>query len=332
MKKENFAVISYIDDFLVVADSMVDCQHGLDCLTNMIVNLGLAVNWDKVSGPERILSFLGISINCIERTLALPEKKLAEVKQLIDSWSNKKRCAKHDLQRLIGKLNWCARVVVGGRTFIRGLINLMIKLKEQYHHTRLNAQAKADLAWWRTGLSLFHGVMPFTCDIALPSYQFSTDACEKGGGAIFNGDWCYVAWNIDFPELQGCHINILELKMVQVAMEKWGHLWRGLHIRVRTDNMASVYAINKGCSRSENLQSIVRQLFWLSVKYQFRLSASHLAGFLNIASDRVSRMNVAESAIEAKSLLSDDSSDLECVGHMSNSSFCYLQEQWMMGY
>ena len=120
--------------------------------------------------------------------------------------------------------------------------------------------------------------------------------------------------------------------MVQVAIEKWGHLWAGQHIKVRTDNMASVYAINKGSSRSENLQEIVRQLFWLSVKYKFRLSASHLAGTLNIASDRVSRMNVVASAIEAKELLSNSPTELECVGHMSNDSFCYLQEQWMMVY
>jgi hypothetical protein len=218
----------------------------------------------------------------------LPEEKLLATKELVKSWLQKKRCSKIELQRLVGRLNWCARVVVGGRSFLRNLINLMTKLKFQHHHTRLNAKAKADIAWWSEGLSLFHGVMPFTCDIALPSFQFSTDACEIGGGAIFQGDWCYVAWSIDFPELRDKHINYLELKMVQVAIEKWGHLLSGKHIKVFTDNMASVYVINKGSSRSEDLLSIIHQLFWLTIKYKLKLSASHIAGGLNIASDSVS--------------------------------------------
>jgi hypothetical protein len=173
--------------------------------------------------------------------------------------------------------------------------------------------------------------MPFTCDIALPSFQFSTDACEIGGGAIFQGDWCYVAWNIDFPELRDKHINYLELKMVQVALEKWGHLLSGKHVKVFTDNMASVYSINKGSSRSEDLLAIIHQLFWLSVKYQLKLTASHIAGGLNIASDRVSRLHSIPEAMEAKSLLSDSWEELECCGHMSNDSFCYLQDKWSVG-
>jgi hypothetical protein len=117
LQREIFHCISYIDDFLVVGETKELCQKALDFLLELIPLLGLEVNWDKVSGPETTLSFLGVQIDCICQTLSLPVEKLAEIKVLLAKWQNKKRFCKKDLQRLIGKLSWCSRVVVGGRTF-----------------------------------------------------------------------------------------------------------------------------------------------------------------------------------------------------------------------
>ena len=154
------------------------------------------------------------------------------------------------LQKLIGQLNWCTRVVKGGRTFMRNLINLMLRLREQHHRVRISLVAKSDLIWWERGLSIFHGTTPFICDIALPSYQFSTDACLVGGGAVFQSDWFYVSWINDLPECADLHINVLELLCVLLAAVFWGEKWRGLHIRVSSDNTAVVTAISNGTSRS----------------------------------------------------------------------------------
>jgi hypothetical protein len=40
------------------------------------------VNWDKVAGPSQKLTFLGVEVDCLRRTLALPQKKLDEVRLL----------------------------------------------------------------------------------------------------------------------------------------------------------------------------------------------------------------------------------------------------------
>jgi hypothetical protein len=177
MNKVGFCCVSYIDDFLVIGKSMTECQSALDYLLELVQSLGFEVNWWKVASPNQVTTFLGVEINCIERTLSLPPEKLAETRLLIKSWLTKKKCTKKELQRLVGKLNWCSRVVSGGRTFMRNLINMIVRLKKQNHHIRLSSAAKADLKWWSTGLDLFHGTTPFSCDLALPSYQFSTDAC-----------------------------------------------------------------------------------------------------------------------------------------------------------
>ena len=246
---------------------------------------------------------------------------------LVEHSLRRKRFSKKYLQKVIGKLNWCARVVSGGRTFMRNLINLMTQLKQPHHHSRLNAAAKADLRWWVTGLEFFHGHTPFTSDIALPSHQFSTDACLIGGGAMFRGDWFYVSWVNDIPEVQNCHINVLELETVLIAAERWGHLWSGSHILVRSDNTTTVAAINKGSSRSVELLLIIQKLFWLSVEHGFKLSASYLPGTMNVLSDRISRLHDPMAAVEAKELLTDVMV-MEASSHMTFKTFLYLQECW----
>ena len=107
---------------------------------------------------------------------------------------------------------------------------------------------------------MFHWTSPFTSDVALPSYQFATDACLIGGGAMFEGDWFYVAWEVDFLEMVDKNINVLELKTVHVAAEKWGPKWSGKHILVRSDNSATVAALNKGTSRSVEMLEIVQTI------------------------------------------------------------------------
>ena len=82
-------------------------------LKEVLSKLGLAVNDKKTEGPARVLTFLGVSLNCIARTMSLPAEKLGEVKCMLNVWLKKEKCTKKELQKLIVKLNWCARVVRG---------------------------------------------------------------------------------------------------------------------------------------------------------------------------------------------------------------------------
>ena len=175
--------------------------------------------------------------------------------------------------------------------------------------------------------------MPFASDVALPSHQFLTDACLMGGGAAFGSDWFYVSWEVDMPEISKSHINVLELTTVLVAAERWGPQWYGKHIVVRSDNSATVASINKGTSRSVDLLGLVQKLFWLSIKYSFKLTASFLPGKLNILSDRISRMHAPIPASEAQGYLCNINEDcLEVCGHMTKATFVWLQAFWEMSW
>ena len=106
-------------------------------------------------------------------------------------------------------------------------------------------------------------------------------------------------------------------------------MWRGLHLRVRTDNMAALAGINNTTSRSKDLMLVIRELFWYSVKYDFRLTASFIPGKLNVLSDRVSRLDEPLAAVEAFDLLSvGNTVPVFAVNHMSKLAFLTLQATW----
>jgi hypothetical protein len=67
-----------------------------------------------------------------------------------------------------------------------------------------------------------------------------------------------VDWLSDFVDYCDRNINVLELKTVLVAVERWGAFWEGQHVVVRSDNMSTVAAINKGSSRSYDMLQIVQ--------------------------------------------------------------------------
>ena len=108
---------------------------GYDTLLVMLQKLGFQIYWDKVVPPTQQITLLGVNIDCVSKQLSLPDSKVQEICE----WCGKKKATKHELQQLIGCLNWAVRLVRGGRTFLRRLINVMCSLKRKYHRIRLMA-------------------------------------------------------------------------------------------------------------------------------------------------------------------------------------------------
>ena len=291
LRKQGVRTVNYLDDMLVISDTKTANWLHFDKAINLLTQLGFEINWKKIEPPTQSIDFLGVHINTVSRTLSLPANKLVEFQKLVSKWTLKCRASKKEIQKFLGKMNWAARVVRGGRTFMRRLIDLTCKLRAPHHRIWLGKEARADILWWKDGLSVFHGSTKFVADMPPPSTHFWSDSCRSGGGAICGNDWFYVNYSVDHPKLVDNHINCLELATVLFSARRWGHLWSGKHIIVKCDNSASVYAINKGTSRAPVFMELLRELFWLSEKYAFRLSASHIKGDFNFVADAISQLH-----------------------------------------
>ena len=221
MHRRGFAgVVVYLDDFLVVSPTKEACTLAFDTLLELLTGLGFQISPSKLVSPCQQLTFLGIVIDTCAMELSLPQDKLTETKQLVDAFASRHRAAKHQLQQLAGKLNWACRVVYGGRTFLRRILDCMNLLVMPNAKYQLTPEFRKDIFWWKNFLSVFNGKRPIHNKIAIADVQ--TDACNVAVGAFYRGDWAYSSLPADAPSLTSMHRNFKEAYAIYLAAKCWG--------------------------------------------------------------------------------------------------------------
>ena len=291
MLRRNMTTLAYLDDFLIIADTESDCWKAYEELVTLLQNLGFSINWNKVTTPTQSLTYLGIEINSVSRQLILPDSKIQEIKSALQAASQRSKMTKREMQSLAGKLNFAARVVYGGRTFLRRIIDSINTLKRPHHHKRITQSMRKDLQWWIDFMDSFNGVTFFVDSEPTQIEQFSTDACLNGGAAHFHTDWFYSNWEIDYPHLKDAHINKLELFTILLSLRRWHTSMKNKWIVVYTDNMSTMYAINKGTIRCNTSMAWLREMFWITARNNFRLTARYLTSKANKIADTLSRLH-----------------------------------------
>ena len=241
------------------------------------------INWDKAVPPTQRLTFLGVDIDTVAMQLALPETKLCELRELLSDTMSKRSITKRDLHSLVGKLNFAARVVFDGRTFLQRMIDTVNNLRRPHHHTRPTAEIKADMSWWAEFLS--NGTRFFVDSEPLDVAEFSKDACPLSAGGYVRGDWFYLHWTVHCPTLAKAHINLQETYTVLAALERWKQELSGKWLTMRTDKVNTVSVINKGTSRNPQVMQWLRTIFWLSATHNFRLTARYISSRENTIAD-----------------------------------------------
>lgn len=227
-------------------------------------------------------------------TARLPPDKLHDLLTLIEQWVHKKWCKPKELQSLVGKLNHASSVVVPGRTFLRRLFNLLRDSQHGRRFIRLNSEARLDLKWWSEFLPSWNGVCFFDLPdwAQLPDFQLATDASgSKGFGAYNNGQWFNCAW---LPSQRALGIAYKELFPIVLACHIWGPVWGRQRIEFLCDNQSVVHILRSGSSKDDKIMHLIRELFLLTAKFNFRVSATHIPGKTNAIADALSRFNLQE--------------------------------------
>jgi hypothetical protein len=92
-----------------------------------------------------------------------------------------------------------------------------------------------------------------------------------------------------------------------------------------------VASLNEGTSHSCGLMARAQEIFWLSVRFNFKLSAAHIPGVSNTLADRISRLNYLHDAFDARLLLANNTPAVTmCKTHMTADTYVFLQEQWRL--
>ena len=109
--------------------------------------------------------------------------------------------------------------------------------------------------------------------------------------SLYPHNWCTVGHAIagSFPSFQ-YYLKFLELFPVLFAARRCGPRWSNKRVCVETDNAQAMTFINKGYCKNPLVVSWLRELFWLSVRYNFHIFSRHLTGQHNIYADRLSHL------------------------------------------
>lgn len=282
----------YLDDFISAGPPNTEqCQVNLSTALAVCAMLGVPLHPDKCEGPTTSLVVLGIELDSASQTARLPAEKLSSLLQLLRSWSNRKRCFRHELESLIGHLHHAAKVVWPGRAFIRRMINMLSCFRRQDHPIRLNKEFRLDLQWWLCFLVDWNGVkfwhFPGLCPV--PDIEVTSDAAGAVGyGAFFGKQWFNGVWQQSQEDLS---IAYKELFPIVIAAHIWGSLWHKRNVLFRSDNEAVVFILNARTSKVSGIMKLVRSLLMCAARSNFCFKAQHLPGVENEIADALSRFN-----------------------------------------
>ncbi len=287
-KKFGFSLVAYIDD-LASAESWDKASTAFDCLGWVLQSCGIEESVAKACSPSTRMTFLGIQIDTVTMTLEVTEERLVEIRELTASWLNKASASRHEVESIVGKLNFVATCVRPGRVFISRMLNFLRGLSASGKHA-IPPDFTLDVKWWNVFLESYNGIsMLPTADWSHPDQVFACDACLSGCGA-WTEELEY--FHSEFPQFiqdLKLHINALELLTIVVSCKVWGRRWSGLKIKIFCDNDATVSVIASGRSRDPFMQSCLRELVFIASQHEFEIRAVHLPGEDNRLPDLLSR-------------------------------------------
>ena len=295
-------LLHYLDDFITMGRAATtQCQMNYDIIHSICELLGVPLAEDKCDGPCTLLEYLGFLLDTTKMTVSLPREKLNRLIHLIQSWSNRKTCTKHDLDSLIGQLQHASAVVKPGRSFLRRMIVLAKSRHLPSHPIRLNQGFRSDLAWWHLFLKQWNGISLMSAiGQEKPEFTVTTDASGSWGcGAHFSSHWFQLKWT---PAAASHSIAFLELVPIVISGLVWGKHWKGTHVLCRCDNLAAVEVIQSRYSRDDNLMHLLRCLFFAEAAFNFTFLPQHLPGRLNEMADALSRNSISPTMLHTNGL------------------------------
>jgi hypothetical protein len=207
------------------------------------------------------------------------------------------------LMSLVGRLNWCAEVMIAGRPRVKRIRDCLHQGKWSWRHrnTRrykgkvtLSIEAIKDLEWWiKAGqaATTTDGPSPWvpfwSMDRMVTCRVFSDASGEGGFGCIIDDVVYHGTWA---PWTQQYSSGFQELLPILFALQLVGPRWENHVVVFTTDNLGNMFALNKGSSRSQDSFQLIFRIFELAAEYNIYLVADWIPRDYNVFADYVTKV------------------------------------------
>ena len=214
---------------------------------------------------------------------------------MLDKWSSLKHCTKRQLQSLIGKLQFICSVCRPGRTFLRRMIDLLLKATHPSHRIRLTVGFRKDIHWWQTFLISWNDRSFFHADawMSSSSLDIFTDASHAAFGAYLAGKWFFCSSTVHRAPLSRS-ITFKELYAITAVVSTWAPSLTFRSLLFHCDNQSVVHILSSGTIGCKHIISMLRYLFYVCASHNIVLRAVHIPDETNCFADCLSRLQVTK--------------------------------------
>ena len=239
MRKEGIQSRCYIDDYIAVVPKS-KAHTAFYRLCDLLNELGLPINSDKLIPPTKRLTCLGIEFNIENNTMSISKDKLEAIYTEYVEVSTKTSLSKHKYQSLLGKLLYIQKCVKPARVFINRLL-AVFRSNSHLKTIHLSDEFHKDIQWFLTFLPSYNGIS-YICKHRLDEGQsLYLDANLTGMGAVWrNRVYATPIHNCGDLDLKIVHLEMLN---IIIALKTWGVKWRHSAIDIFCDNLGVVQVV-----------------------------------------------------------------------------------------
>lgn len=297
LRKQGYVNVGYIDDSLLLGDTIQECNENITETVNMFTKLGFIINEEKsVLKPQKKILFLGFWIDSENMIVTLPTEKVEKLKKEITHLLKQKCTTIREVSKILGLIISTFPAVETGNLFYRDIesekIEALKSAKGNFDGLiNITPTIIKELEWWVTNLH----TQVRHIDRINPQIIIKSDASLIGWGAIVQNDTSSETYAetggrwTDIEKLN--HINYLEILAIFHALKSFTVYLKNIeHVKILTDNTTAVsYINNKGGIKSKKCNEIAKIIWMWCIKQNIWLTATHIPGNDNIEADRKSR-------------------------------------------
>ena len=282
MRQKGYTMIDYIDDYVGMGVPSV-AWSSYDALTHLMRELGLTISTKKLVPPATQVTCLGVLIDTVRGTIAIPPEKLADITQAVHQWLSKDVASKRQLQSILGLLLYVHKCVKPARVFLNRMLELL-RFAQDRQKILLTPEFKRDLRWFAKFLPTYNGVSLY--DHRKVDTTLELDACLTGFGGCCGNLVYHLPIQRGFMNWTIVH---LEMVNILIAVRLFKHQWASHKVLIRCDNQAVVSVLRSGKTRDPYLAACARNIWYASTTYDIDLQYAHIRGTDNKIADVLSR-------------------------------------------
>ena len=246
----------------------------------------------KVRAASSVAHMVGFWWDTFARTRTLDERRLKAYVDMLVDFSARRSLTLRETQQIAGRMQRGVMTLPpGAACLLSNLYALMRGLSRPWQKRRTTRPLRDDLADMARLLDLNMGQGYFSTDRFGAAPAVHTDASKShgytGGGYVSRcGRYRYWTYS---PSAARKPIDFLEGDVVVEAVRDLGPRWSHKVVRFSIDNQAFQRSAVKGWSHAGRLSTLIRELFYLSLRFGCILEFEWISTLDNVYADALSR-------------------------------------------